>query len=501
MKTEVIYFGAEHIASLDEKLGKVSRLSGSADTSTRREFLLALQTAVGRSDIIIAVGRLFGKGGLSAIIAAGTGLESEVADMRSLGLAVDPEVVLPHAALPLIDEHSSVSGFIIECDSQSIIAISPDEADDMTAAYIVPYVTAKGGAEPQSEPSPADGPHTAAASLAPSGTAATEPTGYEAATAVSVAPSSESAIPQFDEVNFAFDDEDLGEEGLLIDERHTLRNTLIVLAVVVVLVVGGLCGFRYLYEPNNCRAVYTSARDKLGTADSALPTDALSKYGALYADNDDLLGWISIDGTGIDYPVVAVDEGSKYYRSHLFNNSFSTYGTPYTYGQYNQNGCSTNLIIYGANRGDGLMFSDLDKFTDRAFAEQNNTVKMGSIYFEDDWVIASVMLLDDDTVEARFDYASQFKDKAYVSDDFVKFITENAIYKTNVDCVTADYYLSLIAPSKTESGKNVVVVARKIRASETADESLTQSTGDPMLSDYITADLSVGSSVPSSSED
>ncbi|MDD6284153.1 MAG: hypothetical protein PUB05_02185, partial [Firmicutes bacterium] len=59
----------------------------------------------------------------------------------------------------------------------------------------------------------------------------------------------------------------------------------------------------------------------------------------------------------------------------------------------------------------------------------------------------------------------------------------------------------LIAPSKTESGKNVVVVARKIRASETADESLTQSTGDPMLSDYITADLPVGSSVPSSSED
>ena len=82
---------------------------------------------------------------------------------------------------------------------------------------------------------------------------------------------------------------------------------------------------------------------------------------ALISENADCIGWLSIDGTSISYPVMYTpSEPQKYLRRSF-------------YGQYSHGG---NLIIYGHNMKNGTMFSDLKKYLNTDFLNAHRTVRL-----------------------------------------------------------------------------------------------------------------------------
>ena len=56
---------------------------------------------------------------------------------------------------------------------------------------------------------------------------------------------------------------------------------------------------------------------------------AYEKYAAVYEQNPDFVGWISIDGTNINYPVMQTPGNPDFYLKHAFDKSYSDYGVPY----------------------------------------------------------------------------------------------------------------------------------------------------------------------------
>ena len=94
---------------------------------------------------------------------------------------------------------------------------------------------------------------------------------------------------------------------------------------------------------------------------------------ALIAENADCIGWLSIDGTNISYPVMHTPTEPQKYLRRNFYGKYSQSGVPFLDGR-----CSlqnTNLIIYGHNMRNGTMFSDLKKYVDRDFLSAHRTVK------------------------------------------------------------------------------------------------------------------------------
>lgn len=88
---------------------------------------------------------------------------------------------------------------------------------------------------------------------------------------------------------------------------------------------------------------------------------AFEKYAEVYAQNSDLVGWISIPSTRIDYPVMQTKDSPDFYLKHAFDKSYSSYGVPYI--QENCDiGLSDNLVLYGHHMNNGSMFSDLCKY-------------------------------------------------------------------------------------------------------------------------------------------
>lgn len=94
---------------------------------------------------------------------------------------------------------------------------------------------------------------------------------------------------------------------------------------------------------------------------------------ALIAVNGDCIGWLSIDGTSISYPVMYTPSEPQKYLRRSFYGQYSQSGVPFLDGR-----CSTvggNLIIYGHNMRNDTMFSDLKRYVDRDFLNAHRTVK------------------------------------------------------------------------------------------------------------------------------
>lgn len=112
------------------------------------------------------------------------------------------------------------------------------------------------------------------------------------------------------------------------------------------------------------------------TEPSAEPTEqpaAERNIQALIAENADCIGWLSIDGTNISYPVMYTPSNPQKYLRRNFYGKYSQSGVPFLDGRCDLQ--STNLIIYGHNMRNGTMFSDLKRYVDRDFLNAHRTVK------------------------------------------------------------------------------------------------------------------------------
>lgn len=102
------------------------------------------------------------------------------------------------------------------------------------------------------------------------------------------------------------------------------------------------------------------------------PVTAYEKYAAVYEQNPDFAGWITIPGTNIDYPVMQSIDNPNFYLKHAFDGSYSSYGVPYA-----QENCdlklSDNIILYGHHMNDGSMFADLCKYESEDFYREHST--------------------------------------------------------------------------------------------------------------------------------
>ena len=181
----------------------------------------------------------------------------------------------------------------------------------------------------------------------------------------------------------------------------------------------------------------------------------------LYLINNDVVGWIRIEGTNINYPVM---QNSEYYLRRNIYKEYSTYGTPFLADYCNIN-LSDNLIIYGHHIKSGMMFADLDKYKSYDYYLNHKTIKLyklqGTETIEEEYKIISCFKT---TVnKGGFKYYNFFNATSEADyNSFVEQCRELSFY--NIED-TAKYRDKLITLSTCEYSLNngrMVVVAKKI---------------------------------------
>ena len=120
---------------------------------------------------------------------------------------------------------------------------------------------------------------------------------------------------------------------------------------------------------------------------------------ALITENADCIGWLSIDGTNISYPVMHTPSDPQKYLRRNFYGKYSQSGVPFLDGRCDLQ--SSNLIIYGHNMRNGTMFSDLKRYVDRDFLNAHRTVKFETTDGVQTFIVTEV--LKTNTSDAWYD--------------------------------------------------------------------------------------------------
>lgn len=189
----------------------------------------------------------------------------------------------------------------------------------------------------------------------------------------------------------------------------------------------------------------------------------LPQYSVLYMQNNHLYGWIRIEGTNIDYPVMFTPEDSEYYLHRDFNGAYSFSGLPFIDG-YCDTEKSLNFIIYSHNMKDGTMFSDLTKYVKKSFWEKHRYVYFDTLYAEQIYEIIAIFRTK--VFSANED---QFRYYSYVNindqstfDEYVTNVKTLSLYDTQTTAKYGEHLITLSTCSYHTKNGRFVVVAKRI---------------------------------------
>ncbi|MFB6366324.1 class B sortase [Paenibacillus elgii] len=188
----------------------------------------------------------------------------------------------------------------------------------------------------------------------------------------------------------------------------------------------------------------------------------LPEFQELYRRNPDIVGWLKIDGTRIEYPIMQNQQDSQYYLNHDFDKKINKNGLPFLDAYSRING-SDILLIHGHHMKSGVMFADLMKYKKESYYKEHATFQFSTLYEKEEYEIVAVILSKvyrktDDVFKY---YQIEKVDTSAEFDSYIQNIKKLALYDTGV---TARYGDKLVVLStceySTEDGR-LAVVARK----------------------------------------
>ena len=199
------------------------------------------------------------------------------------------------------------------------------------------------------------------------------------------------------------------------------------------------------------------------TGESVNPNGA--KFAALRDKNSDFIGWISIDGTNLDFPVMYAPTNKDFYLRHDFNKEYSIYGVPYldektTLGA---NAESDNLIIYGHNMKTGTIFGCLTGYKKADYYQQHPYIEFDTVYGDAQYEVFAAFAIDvvNDTSFVYNQYVDM-DEESYNA--YVEEVCRRSDVDTGIRPAYGEQLLTLSTCEYSTDNGRFVVVARRVAA-------------------------------------
>ena len=193
----------------------------------------------------------------------------------------------------------------------------------------------------------------------------------------------------------------------------------------------------------------------------------LKKYASLYQQNSDFIGWLTIVGTDIDYPVMYTPDDEEYYIHRDFYKSYSFAGCLFIDASSVATGdeITDNIIIYGHNMKAGTMFHDLLEYEDEEFYKKHKYITFDTIDETGTYeVIAAfrTQIYDADDTSHYHYYEFFDAETEEEFDEYISFIKSNTTYTMDSTAEYGDRLITLSTCAYHTTEGRFVVVAKKI---------------------------------------
>ena len=188
-------------------------------------------------------------------------------------------------------------------------------------------------------------------------------------------------------------------------------------------------------------------------SDSSRVLSFTEKYEKLLNQNQDMVAWIKIEDTKVNYPVMHTPNDEEYYLRRNFDKEYEFRGTPFLNEEAKLKERDDNIIIYGHNMDDNTMFGDLKKYKNYDFYKNHKIItfenKFGNDKYEIFAVFKTVDVLDHDLYIDYYSFMNA-KDENHFNKQ-INIYKNASFYETDITPQYGDKLLTLWQSSKTSA--------------------------------------------------
>lgn len=204
---------------------------------------------------------------------------------------------------------------------------------------------------------------------------------------------------------------------------------------------------------------------KVNLVDEKLDTPpVLAKYETLYQKNKKIVGWLKIEGTNIDYPVMQT-VNNEYYLDHNYNQEYDKNGSLFMDKDCDAAHPNDNMIIYGHHMKSGKMFGQLNYYAKEEFYKEHPSFMFDTIYEEGTYdvmyVFRSKIYNEEDVVFKYYKFLDATSEAEF--DSNMEEMSQISLYDTGIKAHYGDKLLTLSTCDNSESNGRFVVVAKKVK--------------------------------------
>ncbi len=195
--------------------------------------------------------------------------------------------------------------------------------------------------------------------------------------------------------------------------------------------------------------------------------EVLEEYQNLLLKNRKLIGWVKIDDTYIDYPVMQTTD-NEYYLDHNMNQEYDKNGTIFMDKDCDVLKPSTNFILYGHHMKNGRMFGQLDQYKNESFYKEHPLISFDTIYekgtYQIMYVFRAKVYKETEIVFKYYQFIEANGEQEF--DSAMEEMAALSLYDTGVTAQYGDQLLTLSTCDYQETDGRFVVVAKKISDGE-----------------------------------
>lgn len=181
--------------------------------------------------------------------------------------------------------------------------------------------------------------------------------------------------------------------------------------------------------------------------------DTLS-FEELRKKNPEVFGWLGIEGTHIDYPLVQGKDNSKYVNTDV-NGEFSLSGSIFLDCRNEKDFSDLNNVIYGHHMEKEVMFGELDKFEEKTYFDKHAE---GKLFYKEKWYPVEFF---------AFVHADAYDDVFYNTElnpeewqDYLSYIRQNAQIFKELPFGEADRYVTLSTCTTSSTNGRYLLIGR-----------------------------------------
>ena len=270
-------------------------------------------------------------------------------------------------------------------------------------------------------------------------------------------------------------DEDMRNEIRRQMKKADKRRTffIIIMSMVALSSIGYLVFYAIEYAHNEAQfeEIATLVNEDAGSSEYSVTLVSedkskppiLKKYESVYQKNKKIVGWLSIEGTDIDYPVMQT-VNNDYYLDHNFNQEYDKNGSIFLDKDCDPAFPNDNMIIYGHHMKSGRMFGNLNRYSKESYYKEHPIINFDTIYAEGKYrvmyVFRSRIYSEDEIVFKYYKFIDATSEDEFRSN--MEEMAKMSLYDTGVTASYGDKLITLSTCDSSENNGRFVVVAKKI---------------------------------------